>query len=451
MKRLFSALVLAMAVATPGAQAQQAPEPRKVTVNLQRVPLREAIELMFKGTGVQYSVSPEVANLPVTLNLRDVSFEAALRILLRQAGEGQPGLSMEKTGDIYVIRVRAVEAEPEVFTEKVSVQFRPVAEVRDQLDRLRVPVGVEAIEPLPRDNSLLVRGSKSAIDGLKQLIRIVDVPTRSLSIRVAVTGPGTNGRPLQIASTARTLNSKEVVIDEEMSSGGETARIRVQVRPLVQGDGQVLAETDWDISVPVAGGSKGPIRLVKRLSSSARLQSTRSITVGEVDLASFGGQGTVRLWLRADVLPDQPFGSATTGTGEQIEGFMVLGGKPYVSATWLADAIAGQLRKAAGAGYEIRAGGTTNGSPLPREESPRHAGPHHLALNGRVVSDNLLFTEIDPSGSFRASRYGEPVIPLEDLARLLGGKVRYVSATDTYSMVGGWSLSVFRFPQTTGK
>jgi hypothetical protein len=136
-------IALCAALMAPPAHAQ-APDPdKKVTVNLKDIPLRAAIDALFAGTGYQYSVNPDVQNVPVNLNIRDVGLQPALRLLIRQAATAQPGLTFSKDGEIFVIKVRrenpnplpvAEEAPPEYsdedseFTwEKIPIQFNNAA------------------------------------------------------------------------------------------------------------------------------------------------------------------------------------------------------------------------------------------------------------------------------------------------------------------------------------
>jgi hypothetical protein len=273
-----------------------------------------------------------------------------------------------------------------------------------------------------------------------------------LSVRIGVTGPGTGARPFQLGSMTRTLNGKEVVIDEQTTSGGELARLRVQIRPVLQGDGGVLAESDWDLSIPVGGGPKGPIRLVKRLTTTARLQSGRSITVGEVDLAPFGGTGTVRLWLRADLIRGSEWVPVSTSAGETISEVRVSNGKPYVSVFWLARDLRGQLRQAGGGQYEIRPGSTQDSERLPKAELPVQPGPFRLRRGSLVVSEQLQFSAVvSEDARLIPDVNGDPLIPLDDLARILGGRLEYDSAGDSYRIIGGSRLSSLRFPAADGK
>ena len=116
---------------------------RKVTINLKDIPLRSAIDALFAGSGLQYSVDPNVSNVPVTLNIRDIGLQAALRLIVRQAGVAQPGLTFSKDGDIYVVKIRQApvvapttgEEPPPEYTEqatefnweRIPIQFNNVA------------------------------------------------------------------------------------------------------------------------------------------------------------------------------------------------------------------------------------------------------------------------------------------------------------------------------------
>jgi len=136
-------LALASVFSPVPARAQAPDADKKVTVNLKDIPLRAAIDALFAGTGYQYSVNPDVQNVPVNLNIRDIGLQPALRLLIRQAATAQPGLTFSKDGEIFVIKIRrenpnpvlpTEEAPPEYtdeeseFTwEKIPVQFNNVA------------------------------------------------------------------------------------------------------------------------------------------------------------------------------------------------------------------------------------------------------------------------------------------------------------------------------------
>ena len=61
-----------------------------------------------QGSGLQHAVEQAVPNYPITLDIRDVPFDTALRTLLRLA----PQVTYRKEGDIFIIGMR----QPQVDT-----------------------------------------------------------------------------------------------------------------------------------------------------------------------------------------------------------------------------------------------------------------------------------------------------------------------------------------------
>jgi hypothetical protein len=118
---------LCVALLPAPARAQGADADKKVTLNLKDVPLRTAIDALFAGTGFQYSVDPNVQNVPVTLTIRDIGLQAALRLLVRQASTAQPGLTFSKDGDIFVVKIRKENPTPVTQTEEAPPEYSDTA------------------------------------------------------------------------------------------------------------------------------------------------------------------------------------------------------------------------------------------------------------------------------------------------------------------------------------
>jgi hypothetical protein len=93
------------------------PAERKITLSLRGVPLRAAVERLFEGTGEQFAINPDVQNVPITLELNGIGLHAALRLVLRQAAEKQPGLTFSKDGSIFLVKVRRDSPAPAVVEE----------------------------------------------------------------------------------------------------------------------------------------------------------------------------------------------------------------------------------------------------------------------------------------------------------------------------------------------
>jgi type II secretory pathway component GspD/PulD (secretin) len=295
------------------------PDPSKTTVSLdlKATPLRQALATLFESTGFQHAVAPDVPNPPITMKVHEIPFPEALRSMLRSINASGIPVTYTREGDIYLIRLRRDESpsEPAVgfgpfggagfspvggatsVMEKLQIQFLHPEEVVDLLKQPRTP-GIHSLQYLARDNSLLVRGEPQAIEALKSMVRLIDVAPRSLSLSAGISGPGLNGAPLAVRSMARTLVGDTVMIDEQAATGGIPARLKVTLKTQLTGDGQLQVTSDWDVSVPIAGGPRGPIRLVKRLSTTTLLRPGEPFSVAEVDLSGWGGKGVLRLWLQ---------------------------------------------------------------------------------------------------------------------------------------------------------
>jgi hypothetical protein len=72
--------------AEPAAVGPPTAASERVTLSLQRVPLRAALEQLYRGAGVQLSVDAAIPDAPVTGNLTGIDRAAATRILLRWTG-----------------------------------------------------------------------------------------------------------------------------------------------------------------------------------------------------------------------------------------------------------------------------------------------------------------------------------------------------------------------------
>jgi type II/III secretion system protein len=300
-----------------------APAPAKTTVSLdlKETPLRQAINTLFESSGLQHAIYPDVPDQPITLTVHDMPFEEALRTLLRigttstfiqGAGVVRRELSYRKEGDVYLIGLRRDDPAPqpvgepgqgsaaEVQSSKITLNYLRPGEAAEYLGKLQPLPGIVSIQPLERGNALIVRGEPSALTELNRLIELADMPPKPLTITVGVTGPGLNGVPLAIRSSAHTLVGDDLTIDEQSVLNGQPAHLKVTVTTQLLGDGPLQVASDWDLSVPVAGGPKGPIRLVKRLNTRTQLRPGEQTSVGEVDLSGWGGKGTLRLWIRGD-------------------------------------------------------------------------------------------------------------------------------------------------------
>jgi hypothetical protein len=86
-------------VAAAGAFAS--PEEARVNLSAREAPLRQVVEQLYAGSGVRVVVEPQVADVPVTAELRGVTRAVALRAVLRLSC--QSGLQTQQVGQVVTV------------------------------------------------------------------------------------------------------------------------------------------------------------------------------------------------------------------------------------------------------------------------------------------------------------------------------------------------------------
>ncbi len=303
---------VALPVVNAGAQ-----EP-KVTLNVRDTPFRTALELVFKNSELQYVVEQQVPNVPITLNVKDLSVDAAVRLLIRLSGV--PNLTFEKSGGrLFHIRIRRAprplreieefpdEIEP-LQWEKILLSFSdatviarafggkvlgqwpnqqaqhgfepggPIEGAEGALQRL-LPEGVSDVVGLTADNSLVVRGTPEAIEEFRRVLRFIDRRRREFQLKISA-GP--------LAAQALALNQLPI----ELRDAGRGGTLLTTLMPRLN--------VDNTIEVHVSGELKSS-GLTRTFNVDVRLrpgEARRIATVGS-------GKSAVAIWLRATLLSEQ--------------------------------------------------------------------------------------------------------------------------------------------------
>lgn len=105
MKRsiLVGMAVMLIAFCAFAASAQDDSGLNRITLELKDTPVQQALETLFRGTGLNYVVDTSVQGNVSSVSLRDVSFDVALKMLLKSV---DPPLVFRKDGDVYLVSVR---------------------------------------------------------------------------------------------------------------------------------------------------------------------------------------------------------------------------------------------------------------------------------------------------------------------------------------------------------
>jgi hypothetical protein len=179
-------LSAAATASRPGPAAGRAvgmAEPR-FDLQLRDVPLRVALDQVFRGTGRQLAVEAQVPDVPITLNMRAVDFTTALGTLTRLAGA-----VYRKEGDgagVYVVSLREPETPTPGFAGTVPPSQRAPVQ-RPGPNRAVPDVAAPAEKPLSLDLRQLP--FRKAVEQLFQLsgreyALSPDTPNALISLRL---------------------------------------------------------------------------------------------------------------------------------------------------------------------------------------------------------------------------------------------------------------------------
>ncbi len=101
--RVLSALLLAVLCVSVAMAQARTDSTKKINLEFRNTPIRSAIDALFRSAGLNYALDPSVTGT-ITVSLKDVNFEDALNVVLRQAN-----LTRRKEGEVYYIKPRAEE------------------------------------------------------------------------------------------------------------------------------------------------------------------------------------------------------------------------------------------------------------------------------------------------------------------------------------------------------
>ena len=129
---ILALLALVLGTAIPTYSQQEGGQSPRITLNLESASIADALKLLFRSVGYNYTLDESVVGGYVTVSLKDVTFETALRTILRAAN---PPLTYRVDGGVYIITPKvetyettttepAVEEQPQpqTRTEKIVLQ-----------------------------------------------------------------------------------------------------------------------------------------------------------------------------------------------------------------------------------------------------------------------------------------------------------------------------------------
>ncbi|MDO8812369.1 MAG: type IV pilus secretin PilQ [Gallionella sp.] len=174
-----------------GAQTGYAGE--KLTLNFQKIDVREALNVIADFTELNMVISDTVSG-NLTLRLKDVPWDQALDIILQSRG-----LDMRKNGNVIQVAPRdeiaakekinlaarqEISELEELHTESFQLSYQSVAEMIKLLTDPKQPIMSKrgsAVSDL-RTSTIFVQDTPSRLEGVRKMIKQIDVPVRQVMI-----------------------------------------------------------------------------------------------------------------------------------------------------------------------------------------------------------------------------------------------------------------------------
>ncbi len=156
-----------------------------ISVNFYQTDIRTILRAVSDQTGINIIYGPDVqAN--VTLKLKDVTFDDALRIMLKMSG-----LVVEKEADniIRIITPQALKDERSrsvQFTRVLPLRYTRAEDIKTQLTSIKVEGITATIGDDPLTNSIVLTTTPEGIAKYQELISIFDVKPRQVLIEATI-------------------------------------------------------------------------------------------------------------------------------------------------------------------------------------------------------------------------------------------------------------------------
>lgn len=179
----------------------------KLTLNFQKIDVREALNVIADFTELNMVISDTVSG-NLTLRLKDVPWDQALDIILDSRG-----LDMRKNGNVIQVAPREEIAAKEKInltarqeisdleelrTESFQLSYQKGADVKKMLTefaagntgatgrRQSILSGRGSVVEDARTNTLFIQDTPSSLDGVRKLIKQIDVPVRQVMIEARI-------------------------------------------------------------------------------------------------------------------------------------------------------------------------------------------------------------------------------------------------------------------------
>lgn len=310
---------------TPAPPAKAAPTP-VFSLDLRSTRLRQALETLFNNAQAQYTLAEDLPDTPVTLVVRDQPLDAALRLLLQQAG-GTQRVTYVKEAGVYRIQTKPADTVP---NSSMNWEPLPLINVRPQdiEQRLQSAFPQNTILAVENSSSLLIHATTEELIDIRSMVRHLDIAPHNVLLKVEVVQVYSDGalkaaqgkssktatgpRSVLLSTVLRMTSGQEATGEDKLQgTPAQAARLQLTATPTRLGDSTYELKTRWQVSLPLSAaktGSNGKeqtlIRLEKMLTNTTHLRPGDTNVVGGVILSQYDLKGEILFFVTLTEVAD---------------------------------------------------------------------------------------------------------------------------------------------------
>ncbi|GAB1535711.1 hypothetical protein ADMFC3_13420 [Geovibrio sp. ADMFC3] len=314
--------------ASASAETADKPKPEDlVTLNMKDMDLREAIRLIYFGRAKNVIFGEEVAG-KVTLYLKEVDYETALRLILRDRNLTR----IEENGIVWITssqkyeerqnaeaaKLRAAEQAKELAplkTEIVPVNFSDASQLTGILKSVLSKRG--SVEVEARTNSFVVRDTGEVITEVKRLMKTVDKRTPQVTIEARIVEVSDlNSLNFGVQWGATVKDTTKVHFPNTVNVGGDSSGYMVNI-PATEAVGT------FALGIMNRTGTFGLDLALSALESQNKAKTISSPRVTTLD----NMEATIKSGSKALIVP-----SGDDTSTEEIDTGIILTVKPHITS-----------------------------------------------------------------------------------------------------------------------
>jgi general secretion pathway protein D len=237
--------------------------------------LKDAYQALGRAVGINFVFDPSLADSPVSLDLRDITFEQALTAL------AAAGKTLHRVMDQKVLLVLpdTPQKRKEYEQQIVKTIYLSNADLKETVDLLRVALGARRVAPVPGLNALTISDAPDRVAAAERIVHAVDKRRAEVICDVEIMEVNRN-------------NLKEYGI--QLTSGLEASGIDGIAGTILPKPSETftLADNPYSKSSLVVSSLPGVIYRLLQSDASARLLANPQLRAseGQTATARFGDQ-----------------------------------------------------------------------------------------------------------------------------------------------------------------